>query len=599
MIIFCHADAQNLLRVLSTNQVDYSGYTWGMLGEDYKAYEKCHLLFGEENRDREIGPLFHSISRSLRTPILEFMGELARDNHSVEWWSTGLASKSIFQQDLFLRACYLRLIKETARRGRKILLFVGDVDFFFFLRKLFSERFIFVTDTTESFQKAKRHLYGLARKCWGLSRLTLHKVLLTGRRRELLDMETLVFSWVVDKSFDKSGHYRDLWGGSFCEEFLKVSACRRLTFSYVKPRPLRKSFLCDAAFVYTSSYCRWADILKLVGKKVVLSRESEVFFDGVNLRPLIDMEIRRNNSGPILDYLLFYKGLREIVDNSPNLRIIFHPFEGQPWEKMIKLAIRDSGREITTFGFQHSGFSELHLSNFCSKVEYDLGTMPDYILANSDYNRRKLGRDGYPPDKILTIGDLRYGYLDGKEKAVRDSGSKKVENILVCLTIKLNESLMVLRDCCLAFKKLKEKGYHFRAYVKPHPLRQFNMANLPFVKGLNGFIEYYDGDLKPMLDKSDLLIYVNGAVGCEALQLGKTVIQKMTDLSLDKDPLNPAEKQSLIYPCFFDELEPTIEMLLKDNNGKRKGGDGKQELPVFFDPAQAHAFRVIAELGRT
>ena len=228
-----------------------------------------------------------------------------------------------------------------------------------------------------------------------------------------------------------------------------------------------------------------------------MENNSDVFFQGIDLNALINQEIQRNNASSIFTVLIFYKGLTKIIKSSPKLRIIFHPFEGQSWEKVITLAIADSRRNIKTFGYQHSAFSELHLSNFCSSEEYSLGTMPDYILANSEYNRNKLGKDGFPPERILTIGDLRFGYLNENRQDSKISTNNFYKTILVCLSINIDESLMALQECCIVFRNLKQKRFQFKAYIKPHPFRPFNMGKLSFTKGLEAQLKYYDGELKP------------------------------------------------------------------------------------------------------
>ena len=598
MIVFCHVDVAGVEKVLDKIRSDYSDFSWGIIGEDHKIFERLYSVFGSERRDKEIGPLFQTISRQLRPTMLEFMGRLSKSNHSVEWWCTGLASKSIFQQNLFKMVCHINLIQEIEKKEKNIILLIADFESFTLFKKIFSDRFMFLTDKYALYEWWKNLSRLFKQKYIRLVNLIIHKLVLRGRIMIPLDMETLVFSWVTDKSVTEELHYKDLWGGIFFDEFSKFSSCKRFTPSFIKPRSLKLAFLSDAEFLYTSQYCSWLDILALLITKVKMKSNIACIFQGIDIRPILDAEIRKYNAGKIYEYMIFYKALVRIINGSPKLKIIFHPFEGQPWEKMIKLAIRDSKADITALGFQHSAFSELHLSNFCSPLEYRLGTMPDFILANSEYNRRKLGNDGFPPDRILMIGDLRFGYLNKAKRKIALSSNSHEETILVCLSIKLDESLMVLHECCLAFRNLRNKGYPFKAYIKPHPLKPLNIENLSFVKGLEDCLEYVDGDLKPVLDKSDIVIYINGAVGCEALQLGKKVIQKITDLSIDLDPLNPHEKQALLSPCFFHELDGTLELLLADDNMKKTQRDYKMKIPSFFDPVQHHVIEKLVHLTK-
>jgi hypothetical protein len=601
MITLLHGDINKLERAILKVYQKKTDYTWGLLGEDCKAFDKLHQCFGYINRDTEIGPLFQKISWELREPVLQFMGKLSKHNHSIEWWSTGLASKSIFQQDLFLRVCFIKLLEEMEKKGKNVIFYIADADFFFLSKDLFAGRFRFITDTSYLICRIKRCFRLSLQKYNRFMKLFLDKLLTVRMFDEFFGMETLVFSWIVGNSFNKSCDYKDLWGGSFYEEFSKYSECERLVFPYVSLRALIKSFLSKTSFIYTASYCSWLEFFNILFKKVTLNNNYEYTFQGINLKALVDDEIRKENvAGLIYQYLIFYKGLCHIFKKSAKLKMIFHLFEGQPQEKIIKLAIMESKKDIKTFGFQHSAFSELHLSNFCSTEEYRLNTMPDYVLANSHYHRNKLGKDGFPKERISTIGDLRcFGHIVSNEEKPKPSRSnvRKIRTILVCLTVRKEESLMALYDCCHAFINLKKKGYQFKVYIKPHPLVDINVNVIPLIKELNGCLEFFDGDIKSILDKSDLLIYLHGAVGCEAMQQGKTVLQKMSDLSIDLDPLNPDEKKLLLYSCFFHEIEDRLEMLLSGNISEKKQEGDRAQSPSFFDKIQYRNFEKIADLA--
>ncbi len=599
MITLFYGTINKFEKVIFKNNLKKTNCTWGLLGEDYRAFEKLHQCFGYNNRDIEIGPLFQRISRTLRNPVLQFLGKLSKDNHSLEWWSTGLASKSIFQQDLFLRVCYIKLLEELKKKGKNIVFYIADADFFFLLKDLFAGRFHFVTDSSYLTYHIKRYFQLFLQKYKRFIKLFLNKLLTVRMSDESFEMETLVFSWIVGKSFNKSCDYKDLWGGSFYDEFSRYSNCRRLVFPSNSLRALRKSFLSNTSFIYTASYCSWKEFLFILFKKVTLNNNFEYTFQGINLKALVDDEIRKSNAGLIHQHLIFYKGLCHILRKSTRLKMVFHPFEGQPWEKIIKLAIMESKKDIKTFGFQHSAFSELHLSNFCSIEEYKLNTMPDYVLANSNYHRKKLGRDGFPKERIITIGDLRFGYIASNEERLKQSKSNtcKVRTVLVCLTVKSEESLMALYDCCHAFINLKKKGYQFKVYIKPHPLTNIKIDKIYLIKELNGYLEFFGGDIESILEKSDLLIYLHGAVGCEALQQGKTVLQKMNDLTIDLDPLNPDEKVSLLHSCFFNEIEGRVGMFLSDETTERKPEVNKTKSPSFFDQIQFCNFEKITHLA--
>jgi len=90
---------------------------------------------------------------------------------------------------------------------------------------------------------------------------------------------------------------------------------------------------------------------------------------------------------------------------------------------------------------------------------------------------------------------------------------------------------------------------------------------------------------------------LHGAVGCEALQQGKTVLQKMNDLTIDLDPLNPDEKVSLLHSCFFNEIEGRGGMFLSDETTERKPEVNKTKSPSFFDQIQSCNFEKIAHLA--
>lgn len=598
MITLFHGDINKLDKAIFKAYPKKADYTWGLLGENYKTFEKLHQCFGYDRRDREIGRHFQRFTWALRTPTLELLGDLSRDNHSLEWWSTGLASKSIFQQDLFLRICYIKLLEDMEKNAKNIILYIVDVDFFFLLKKLFKGKFRFISDTSYVTSTVKQRIRHSIQKKKQFIKLFLNKLLTVRMYEESFEMETLVFSWILGKSFNEHCEYKDLWGGSFHDEFSKYSKCKRLVYSSISLNGLRKSFLSSTPFIYTASYCSWKEFLFAFFRKVKLNSNADYTFQGVNIKDLVDNEIQKSNAGLIHQYLVFYKGLCRIFKKSTKLKMVFHPFEGQPWEKIIKLAILDSKKNIRTFGYQHSAFSELHLSNFCSTEEYRLNTMPDYILANSYYHRNKLGKDGFPEEKIITIGDLRFGHIaSGERKLSKQKSNTKIRTILVCLTVRVEESLMGLYDCCQTFINLREKGYKFKIIIKPHPLANVSINKISMIKELNGSLEYFDGDLKDILERCDLLIYLHGAVGCEALQLGKAVLQKMNDLSIDLDPLNPDEKKVFLYSCLFHEVEDRLEKLLSGNTPERKLKDGRTQSPSFFDQVQYCNLEKIAHLA--
>ena len=249
MIVFCHFEIANLESSLKKVTSVHSDFSWGILGENYEVFEKLYLVFGENKRDQEIGPLYQSISRNLRTPVLEYMGMLSKNNHSIKWWCTGLASKSIFHQNLFKMICYIKLVQVMEKEGKNLILYVADFGHYMSLSSMFHRQCKFITDKSKFYQIIRTNFRYFIQKALMVARLIIQKLMLIGQTRKKLDMETLVFSWITEKSFTPDVHYKDLWGGIFFDEFSKHSTCKRLTYSFVSPKALKKSFLSDAAFV--------------------------------------------------------------------------------------------------------------------------------------------------------------------------------------------------------------------------------------------------------------------------------------------------------------------------------------------------------------
>ncbi|MFH1641479.1 MAG: hypothetical protein ABIC04_01110 [Nanoarchaeota archaeon] len=380
---------------------------------------------------------------------------------------------------------------------------------------------------------------------------------------DLMPIDTMLFSWLNPGSYKENGMFIDHYLGdlkSYLESKGKTTA--RLIFSFFSRRQVNKIKKTKEKFVMPINYLSlWQMIVSAV---TIFHFKYEDFrwFDGRDVSCLLQREIfQENEHSEFIKNIIFYQGLLKIFKKANNLRSVFHPFEGQPWEKMLLMAAKMTDPNIMVYGYQHSSFAPMDLNYYLGLNEMDINPLPDIVLTNSDFNRKRLIAGGFHSGRVVSIGTLRYSHLfEHKNKAIPDLANNC--SILVCLPYNYEIASEMLSDVMPVLYKLKTLGMLSKVRVKPHPLVPFDFSS---IKG-GAIAEVVLGGLKEQLIDCDIMIYCNGTVGIEGLYEGKKLIKYLPELEFDLDPLALMENNFSIKICCRGELNNILLDMISKNN---------------------------------
>ncbi|MFC1571246.1 hypothetical protein ACFL31_01675, partial [Candidatus Margulisiibacteriota bacterium] len=274
-----------------------------------------------------------------------------------------------------------------------------------------------------------------------------------------------------------------------------------------------------------------------------------------------------NIDDSFITHLAFYYALLNIFKRSSKLETVIHPFEGQPWEKMLRIAVQTIRPNIRVAGYQHSSFAPFDLNYFLGPGEEDYSPLPDFLMANSDYNRKRLIEGGFSPARAINIGSLRYSYLLNSNNSY-DKAEQKRNSLLVCLPYDITIASNMIDDLAPSMTKLKKNQVISNIQIKSHPLAPYDppegSAKTELIEMMAQKVQ---GRLKEALETADILLYCNGTVSIEGVYLNKKLIKYLPELDLDLDPLAYLEKDLFIKVGCGEELESAVISLLSNNNG--------------------------------
>jgi len=103
-------------KVLSRELEVYRIRQWLYLGEDSAWRVQAESVISSRARRISIARLLDEVSWRLRRPYIDWIGELSRLNHSVDWWASELAAKNPYY-NLYIRICLLAVAKQLIIAG--------------------------------------------------------------------------------------------------------------------------------------------------------------------------------------------------------------------------------------------------------------------------------------------------------------------------------------------------------------------------------------------------------------------------------------------------------------------------------------------------
>lgn len=588
MNYICHINKGNVVPI--RNKIGPVAYSWIYFGSDVEILNRIKHCYGSANQ-LKIGKTFHLIAEEFKPKYLDYISSLGSLNSSSPaWWASGVASKSPYLSEMFKLLCYQIMILKLVKERTDLIVFIQDP---FLYRSIRGQRmqgrikylgkplFYAARLLIKSFLIRARTLYRL---------LSLKIALKNKLEVDLGSIETLVYSWIKPGSFNQKGRFIDHYLGelkSYIDKKGKNTA--RLTNVFFSKQQICEIEAAGEKFVVPLKHVSFLQIIRSIVSLFKFKHDNFTKFAGMDVSNLLQREMFvENATAGFFEHLLFYSALRRVFRKTRLLKLIFYPFEGQPWEKMLALAARGADPETVILGYQHSSFSPFLLNYFLGKREEKIAPIPGIILANSEYNRKRLVAGGFPRDRVLNIGALRFAYLFEEDDTPGQKGVKK-NSLLICLPYNSELASEMLGYIAPVLIKLKELNIISEVKIKSHPLVPFELSERGGLGELSKIAGKATGKLKDELVEKDILLYCNGTVGIEGVYADIRLVKYLPELEVDLDPLALSEDKFNIQIYQRDNLEKAL------SGSVRKNGAGR--VKNLLDPVDYYNIDQIYERG--
>ncbi|MEW6679507.1 MAG: hypothetical protein AB1297_00600, partial [bacterium] len=390
-------DSPNKIIKSARNIPQTEKWHWCYFGVDMTKRHKIELELSSSRRyyyAKEIRKLSHE----MKTPFLDGMASI-NSNHkdSLKWWATRLPSKSVLQTDFFLLLCYFNLIRKWCIEGLEIngtlLIAVGDPFLLKMLKmSLGNKKGVYVGSPQLDIMKYK--IVALIRmvlvRGWFIFKCAIMLfndfVLKIQYREKYYRMisynpDVLTCTWVENRCF-KQGEFKDMYLGDLLPIYRERNFKAILTTLTGLTYSLKKQLLkLKEDIIIISFFLKFKDCLKATFSIPIniCEREKMIFCDYDYSLLFIREYLLEIGSLFHISNLLEYYAYKNYFAKQKDKKLFIYPFENQPWEKMVLLAIKDSGISIRTAGYQHSSVPEMLLTNFLGKNEAEVMPLPDNL----------------------------------------------------------------------------------------------------------------------------------------------------------------------------------------------------------------------------
>lgn len=525
------------------------------------------------------------IAQDIKQPFLDWADEIGdRQPDKLNWWASRFASKSPFQTDFFILVCYHRLfvswMADLKQTGTRIVV-VEDPWLRFLLQRDFGSS-VGVAFVGTPFAVMVNAAFWLVRAPLARLFFILHyswtklvaNLVLRGNQQTVGQVdpgraEVLCYTWIENSCFVSPGKLTDAYFGKL-EDLLSKNGetVRRMTSLWVEDRFVWRLRPFLQKFLVTQHYITIGDILKSAVSFLRISGLGSLpKLDGYDYTTLVRRELLEEwRLARFPAYQLCYLVFRRLAkDCGSRTKSLIYPFENQPWEKMLCLAIRDEAPWITLIGYQHSSVPPLLLNYCLGKDESKRVPLPDFVVTNGQVSLDKLKSAGFPSGKLINGGTLRFEYLFEEQPRTNSlPRSRSTEFcILVAFPFTSHHAASLLQDLLEAFPSpfldLKE-GLRVAFFLKFHPDLSWDQLADPTTK-LPEWFTVSARPLRELMDTADLFLYAPTTGSWREAYLRGLPVLKYLGEFLDIDSTDILTEKEVPL-CSTETLRPMIVTML-------------------------------------
>jgi len=574
-------------------------FRWIYLGENAINAEHLEKQIGERGGRIEIAGLLKKTAEELKQPYIDYIGELDKEKNSFEWWANTLSEKNIFRSKTFLYSCYVKIakkIRESYPRD-KLVFFVEKEAVRKSLHKNMNDAVFQNYFFEKSLERIKDMKTFIIYKMWFLLS-NIYYIILTkyiyriGHTNEAKPL-TLIYTFINNGSFDENGNYIETIFGSFPDYAIKtgkkISLIPQIRMaSYKKSlENIRKS---KYPFLMPHAYLTFYDVIEVFVGTMLNKNKIEKLekFEDIDINDLISEDLKRDQIDHRIacDTLLFSKIFKRLKQENIRIDRLIYPFENLAREKLLCITMRKIYPYCNLLGYQHSTISLFLLSHFFSKKEADIIPLPDKIITNGRYYKNLLLESGYPAEKVIEGGAIRYSRI--LERGSNRKETKKT-NILITTSVGLEESAEIIIKSVKALRDEKE----YKVIIKCHPFMPFKRITQNLELTLPDQFVISKERFTDLLFNSSVLLYSDSTTSLEAIAMGIPVIYVESDLMLIADKLDFNEKLKFTAKT-PEEINGYVKKAISMNETelKKKRKEWRNAVKELFNPVNEETYRL-------
>jgi hypothetical protein len=563
------------------------------------------------------GDLLNAAIARMRHDLINLDDVVLGSRSDRSWWdATHLAERNPLASTFLLNVARLFVLRDTLSRHPRCLILSDDRGFCGLLY-FEAKRGGFVTgweaparrrSSFETLRSAATALSlvlrGIRGRIRGLVELLLRKRMLRALRRvqplrwnDLRQADVLFVSWARVETFPAD---KPTPSDAYLPRFAEVAQGCGLRVGYlVRALPGLQQYraMAQAALAHAVPVILLEELVPVgwmiaaaISSLLLPLRVPRAFLAGQDIEALLRFEAMRELD--CVDVIFAWSHLaavNSLVSSGVMPGIIVAPYEHQPWEKMLRLGLRQCLPKTQMIGVQHSPFAHDYLSLFPSRRETRADMIPDRLLVTGKGYAGWFADEGFPADRLTVIGAPRY---EGARAAIHAKG----EAILCCSGIQLEESIELATKAVLA-----SRGLGHPLIINYHPVtdesfRQSLRDNVSrLAAGDLSDVRFIDAPVGQLLDDARVVLHSTSAAAFDALFAGKRTIYVRREVALDQNKV--PENCTVICRSVEDLRRAIVEAFKAEGSclANRKIGI---DLETWLAPVSVPVIQAVLRGGR-
>jgi len=581
-------------------------FRWVYFGGDVSKVVSVGEIIRDKGQRLEIAGMLQETARSLRQPYIDYIGKLSLEKNSLRWWTSSLSEKSPFNSKTFLYACYIKTCTDILKK-------YPDWSFAFFvengavrralLKNILVGNLEHIEDLGRSIREPLKDLKELVLyKGWfllsSIYRTAIAKYAYRMQRRVKLQRSpVLIHTWLDNRSFDEKGAYREIYFGKLPEHLRSEGKNVIIVPHVLSTVQYRKTVdnmaKSDCVFLVPHAFLSIRDIVGVFFTTLANKPKKTGFpkFENFDISEVIHEDMKNDWIWAHVAFdLLLYRFVQRLREKHFPIDTVIYPYENQIWEKVLCAAMRKLYPSAYLIGYQHSTISMMYLNYFFSKYESGILPLPDRTVTNGKYIKDAFIESGYPKEKVVRGGAVRYAYLlEPKMIAGRQKRDRPV--ILVTPSISRFEGAELIWKVLQAFEHRDE----YKILIKCHPDMPFEKISEHLNVKLPEHFTVSDRPVVELLMESDALLYTCSTTCVEAIAAGVPAVHVESDLSIDLDQLDfdPGIRLSARSPEeIVKRVEAVISMSKRELSKKR--GVWRRVVKELFGAVDNSTYRLFS-----